>query len=206
MKGANELEKVKTYEGLPEVCFGINDGAEEVVVIVRGESGYYPFGGGIVKGEDNVKRLNDGIGVTPAQMEAMKVGSMFGWDSYGANPANYDENGLPRLTPEGWDVAETSVEEPEAIEYVTLSTYAQAVATVFPAHSLLDMQGVDVEFAVRVEWLYRYLMEQDGRTWLQFRDEYTYDDTEPLFHKAHKEKALVWVNVPAMKIVIGEGV
>ena len=35
------------------------------------------------------------MGVTKAQAAAMEAGSMFGWHVPGADPKNYDDNGLP---------------------------------------------------------------------------------------------------------------
>lgn len=37
---------------------------------------------------------NKNAGVTPAQFEAMRAGSMFGWEHPAADPKNYDENGV----------------------------------------------------------------------------------------------------------------
>lgn len=51
-----------------------------VVAIKRGESGYYPI---YVKGP--AAALND-RSVTPAQIEAMHIGSMCGWEVPGADP------------------------------------------------------------------------------------------------------------------------
>ena len=39
--------------------------------------------------------MNRNIGVTPAQREAMKAGSMFGWHTPAADPKNYTEKGTP---------------------------------------------------------------------------------------------------------------
>jgi len=39
--------------------------------------------------------LNKDLGVTPAQQQAMETGSMFGWEVPGADPDNYNEEGLP---------------------------------------------------------------------------------------------------------------
>ena len=39
--------------------------------------------------------MNRNIGVTPAQREAMKAGSMFGWHTPAADPKNYTEKGIP---------------------------------------------------------------------------------------------------------------
>jgi hypothetical protein len=42
-----------------------------------------------------VAEYNEKLGVTKAQSEAMKAGSMFGFEVPGADPKNYDENGTP---------------------------------------------------------------------------------------------------------------
>ena len=34
--------------------------------------------------------LNEKLGVTPAQRQAMEIGSMAGWDVPGADPKNYE--------------------------------------------------------------------------------------------------------------------
>lgn len=41
-------------------------------------------------------RMNEFIGVPKNVAEAMKTGSLFSWDCDGANPDNYDENGIPK--------------------------------------------------------------------------------------------------------------
>ena len=38
--------------------------------------------------------MNRKLGVSEAQAEAMKAGSMFGWDTPAADPKNYNENGF----------------------------------------------------------------------------------------------------------------
>lgn len=79
---------------LPESCYGVLSTDNTIIIIKRGETGYYktdwPSTGigseAYQKAIDWAKELNDGLGVTPAQAEAMKVGSMFGWDVPGADP------------------------------------------------------------------------------------------------------------------------
>lgn len=59
-----------------------------VVAVKRGEAGFVP-----IFSRMSADDLNFAMGVTPAQREAMLVGSMFGFDVPGANPALYDHNG-----------------------------------------------------------------------------------------------------------------
>lgn len=79
---------------LPEFCYGILKTNNTVILIKRGETGYYPFFEGTHKGREVAIELNAKIGVTPAQMMAMEYGSSFGWDIALADPRNYDENGM----------------------------------------------------------------------------------------------------------------
>ena len=40
--------------------------------------------------------LNENLGVTPIQRQAMEVGSMVGWDVPGADPVKYQEDFQPQ--------------------------------------------------------------------------------------------------------------
>ena len=79
---------------LPEMCYTVLKSTNELIVVKRGEKGYYP------QREENapwapesVDHLNERLGVTKAQEMAMQAGSMFGWDIPGSDPDNYDEDG-----------------------------------------------------------------------------------------------------------------
>lgn len=68
---------------LPARCFAQLPSTGETIVIVRGESGYRPI--------DSVcppEMLNAALPEppTPEQVQAMLIGSMFGWDVPGADP------------------------------------------------------------------------------------------------------------------------
>jgi hypothetical protein len=63
-------------------------------LIHRGIPGYDPRPGWT---DRHCASINEGV--TPAQIEAMMVGSMFGWHVPGANPDRYDVDG--RLVREG---------------------------------------------------------------------------------------------------------
>lgn len=83
----------KIAEGLPEMCFSTLPGTGELICIKRGESGYYPSDWNTPDKERNIEiadDANESLGVTPAQRQAMEVGSMFGWDVPGADPGNYE--------------------------------------------------------------------------------------------------------------------
>lgn len=83
----------KLAEGLPELCFSTLQTTGQLICIRRGESGYYPSEWETGDKERNVEeadRLNERLGVTPAQRLAMEIGSMAGWDVPGADPKNYE--------------------------------------------------------------------------------------------------------------------
>ena len=66
----------------------------------RGESGYYPSGWSTTDAQENRRiadEQNRKLGVTTAQEEAMKIGSMCGWDVPGADPAKYEEDYRPQM-------------------------------------------------------------------------------------------------------------
>lgn len=80
---------------LPEMCFVFLEGAEPgsyVRAVNRGESGCFqttidetdPEKAKII-----VSRMNKNLGVSDLQAECMLVGSMFGWDTPGADPVKY---------------------------------------------------------------------------------------------------------------------
>jgi hypothetical protein len=73
------------FEGLPERCYSTLETTGQVICIVRGEHGYFP-----IYTRSTADKLNEGIGVTKEQAEAMLVGSMFGWSVPGANPKMYE--------------------------------------------------------------------------------------------------------------------
>ena len=71
---------------LPAECFVRLETDGSLARIVRGERGYYSCSGGYTKPE-LVDRLNEELGVSPVQREAMLMGSMWGWEVPGADPA-----------------------------------------------------------------------------------------------------------------------
>lgn len=79
---------------LPEKAFTVLATTGEMVLVKRGEMGYYPQREENAPwSADNCDILNERMGVTKAQAKAMAMGSQFGWDAPVANPDNYDKNG-----------------------------------------------------------------------------------------------------------------
>lgn len=73
--------KVRVARNLPLLAAAWLEGTGDPVLILRGEPGYIPF-----PEITDPEAWNRSRGVTPAQAEAMQVGSMYGWDVPGANP------------------------------------------------------------------------------------------------------------------------
>lgn len=83
------MRKPNPKNTLPEWCFAYIATDEDgmVIKIFRGEHGYCQTD--LVGGKAKAIALNAEYDISPAQMEAMMVGSMFGWSVAGANPAIY---------------------------------------------------------------------------------------------------------------------
>lgn len=79
---------------LPEFCYSTlptND--EEMIVIKRGERGYYKIDPSSDAYLCSADRNNELIGVTKGQARAMEAGSMFGWHVPASDPSRYDDEG-----------------------------------------------------------------------------------------------------------------
>lgn len=81
---------------LPDICYSTLPTTEEVIIIRKGVSGYYPCDLTTDNPNDNkvtADYQNSKLGVTDAQVKAMEIGSMFGWDVPGADPLHYKNQG-----------------------------------------------------------------------------------------------------------------
>ena len=90
----------KIAKGLPELCYSVHESTGELIVIKRGECGYYPTDYNTSDKEKNVEladRLNEKLGVDMWQRQAMEVGSICGWTVPGADPAKYQEQQGPQM-------------------------------------------------------------------------------------------------------------
>ncbi len=100
---AERLEKshgtvIPLRSSLPEKCYSTLIDTGMVVILKRGETGYYKTDIPFTSREEAhalVEEYNSKLGVTKAQEEAMKAGSMFGWQVPAADPKNYDGQGQP---------------------------------------------------------------------------------------------------------------
>lgn len=77
--------ETKPVADLPSECLAKHPTTDEVIFIRRGESGYHATDWG-EQTDEWIDLKNARIGCTPAQREAMFVGSMFGWGVRGAQP------------------------------------------------------------------------------------------------------------------------
>ena len=87
----------KFADGLPELCFSTLQTTGQLICIKRGEAGYYPSEWDTGDKERNVEladELNENLGVTPVQRQAMEIGSLAGWDVPGADPKAYGQDAL----------------------------------------------------------------------------------------------------------------
>jgi len=80
------VDVLEVLKRLPPECMVREPSSGKGVLVRRGVRGYYP-----VQTRLTVEEFNEGI-VTPAQAEAMLVGSMCGWEVPGADPDNYEGN------------------------------------------------------------------------------------------------------------------
>ena len=77
--------------GLPQFCFVQHPHRNEIVMLRRGQLGYYkPLAHLVESGTVTADELNQSLGVTKAQAEAMRCGSIFGFHTPGADPKVYE--------------------------------------------------------------------------------------------------------------------
>ena len=69
--------------GLPAFCMSRLHSTGEPILIKRGETGFYPS-------DFDPDEFNESRGITPAQVAAMEMGSMFGWHVPGAKPEAHE--------------------------------------------------------------------------------------------------------------------
>ena len=82
---------------LPEKCFAVAPGTDEIVIIAKGADNWEPAGQRPegCSPQEGADLLNEQMGVTPAQSAAMLAGISQGWASTAADPTAYDAQGNP---------------------------------------------------------------------------------------------------------------
>ena len=94
--GGHTCEPIR--DNLPERCYSVLSGSDEIIIIKRGEQGYFKTDIPVTDKDEArniVNEYNTKLGVSRAQEEAMKAGSMFGFQVPAADPRNYDADGKP---------------------------------------------------------------------------------------------------------------
>ena len=84
--------------GLPEKCYAVLPSGDEIIIVKKGESGYFhtdKYGHDRTHAQAIVDEYNGQLGVSRAQAAAMLAGAMFGWEVPAADPKNYDKEGQP---------------------------------------------------------------------------------------------------------------
>lgn len=92
----NGYTVIPLRSSLPEQCYVYVQTENNIGIVKKGESGYYKTdisAGTPSEQKALVEEYNTQCGITKAQAEAMKAGSMFGWHTPAADPKNYDDNG-----------------------------------------------------------------------------------------------------------------
>ena len=78
------------YDQLPDWCWGVLKTSNEIIIIKKGETGYYKTdylpAKSLEAAEKWCNEINERMGVSKEVRKAMEWGSMAGWDSPLANP------------------------------------------------------------------------------------------------------------------------
>lgn len=94
---ASNAKIIPLRSSLPERCFVFIESENRIGIVEKGRSGYIPIPEDECADPEINRKTVEGhnaeMGVTKAQAEAMKAGSMFGWQVSAADPKNYDAEG-----------------------------------------------------------------------------------------------------------------
>lgn len=78
------FEESVTQKDLPDNCYDFNDNTNQIIIIKKGQTGYYPTDiefENKEQAEDIINKANEALKVTPEQRDAMRAASMSGWNT-----------------------------------------------------------------------------------------------------------------------------
>lgn len=78
------FEESITQKDLPDNCYDFNDNTNQIIIIKKGQTGYYPTDiefENKKQAEDIINKANEALKVTPEQRDAMRAASMSGWNT-----------------------------------------------------------------------------------------------------------------------------
>ena len=97
MVEANGDKIIPLRSDLPDCCYSVNKTTGEIIILKKGETGFYKTDISTTGREESrelVDFQNNKLSVTKAQEAAMYWGSVYGFDTRGADPKQYDADGV----------------------------------------------------------------------------------------------------------------
>ena len=81
---------------LPEQCYAVHEETGEVIIVKKGETGFFRTDintSGKEESRELVDEYNKKLGISKAKAAAMYWGSLYGFDTPGADPSSFDKDG-----------------------------------------------------------------------------------------------------------------
>lgn len=129
---------------LPETCFSILPSSGQLIIIRCGERGYYPSEWDTGNREENreiASSHNVRRGITDIQEAAMLAGSMFGWNTPGANPQWYLDNARYVNS----NIVQGHIKDPIMSVYYPISSFLLCYEIMGKQHFYLPMDKLPQE-------------------------------------------------------------
>ena len=136
--------KLPFRNDLPETCFSVLPSSGQLIIIRHGERGYYPSEWDTGSREENreiASNHNVRRGITDIQEAAMLAGSMFGWNTPGANPQWYLDNARYVNS----NIAQGHIKDPIMSVYYPVSSFLLCYEIMGKQHFYLPMDKLPQE-------------------------------------------------------------